>query len=372
MTLGRPTKLQINLSALTHNLRVIRDHMGGAKIMATVKANAYGHGLIECAHALEDAGVDAFGVALAEEGIALRQADIKLPILVYGGLWHEQLDDYMQHDLDITAPSAEKVLAIDAVAKKRHTRARVHLKIDTGLGRIGVQHDRLPRFADAVLACENIEIVGVYSHLATAEGQDKSFANLQIARFQQSLDDLRARGIRWQIAHLGNSAAILNLPQARFDMVRPGLAIYGVAPARHLENILPLQPVMSLSSTVVYFKTVDAGMGISYGQHWHASEQTRIVTIPVGYGDGLLRTLSGRGTVIVRGKKYPMVGNICMDMLMANIGPGGQAYNGDAVVLVGEQQDERISVLDIAEAVSTTPHEVLTALNTRLPRTYSP
>lgn len=365
----RPTVMEVNLSALTHNLRAIRTRVGNAKIMPVVKANAYGHGMVECARALSDAGADSFGVALAEEGIELRRAGITQPILVFGGLWQAQINDYLDHDLEITAPSLEKIQAIDAVAERRRVRAKVHLKIDTGLGRIGVQHDRLPRFADGILACQNLEVVGVYSHLATAEDTDKTFAETQVARFRAGLDYLHGRGIRWQTAHLANSAAILNLPNSYFDMVRPGLALYGVAPARALENVLPLQPVMSLKSTVVYFKTVAAGQGISYGQKWRAPQQTRIVTVPVGYGDGILRALSGRGEVLIHGRRYPMVGNICMDQLMVNI-RNGEAYNGDPVVLIGRQEGEEITVAQIAEAIGTAPHEVLTALNLRVPRVY--
>ena len=254
----RPTVMTVDLNALRHNFAVIRARVGTAKIMATVKANAYGHGMVECAKTLENAGADAFGVALAEEGMTLRQAGITKPILVYGGLWAEQIDDYLFHDLDITASSLEKLYAIDAAAEKSKKPARVHLKIDTGLGRIGVQHDRLPKFADGILACKHVDIVGVYSHLATAEAEDKTFAELQIQRFRNSLEYLRSRSIHWQTAHIANSGAILNLSNGYFDMVRPGLALYGVAPDRHLENILPLQPVMNLKSTVVYFKFVNA------------------------------------------------------------------------------------------------------------------
>ena len=369
MDVSRPTVMRIDCSALTHNLKAIRSHVGGAKIMATVKANAYGHGMVDCAQALAAAGVDAFGVALAEEGIALRHAGITAPILVYGGLWTGQLADYLDHNLDITASSLEKIQAVDAAAAQRNIRVRVHLKIDTGLGRIGVQHDRLPRFADGILAFKHIDIIGVYSHLATAEDADKTFAQIQIERFRKSLDYLQARGIRWQFAHIANSAAILNFPNAMFDMVRPGLALYGVAPARALATILPLRPAMSLTSTIVYCKTVDAGAGISYGQKWHAPLQTRIVTVPIGYGDGLLRALSGRGEVMIRGKRYPIVGHICMDQLMVDIGDD-EAFNGDDVIIIGELNGEHMSVLDLAEASGTAPHEILTALNARVPRVY--
>jgi alanine racemase len=372
--------MQIDLSALVHNLALVRAQAHGAKIMATVKANAYGHGLVECAAALQVAGVDAFGVALPEEGIALRRAGITAPILVYGGLWQEQLSDYLDYDLQITAPSVEKLQAIDAAVAARHqkgqpapAKAGVHIKIDTGLGRIGVQHDRLPRFVDGLLSCQHLDIVGVYSHLATAEDTDTSFAELQITRFRAALDYLQSRGITWQYAHIANSAAILNLPSSYchpFNMVRPGLALYGVAPSRALENVLPLRPVMTLSSRVVYFKTLPRGAGISYGQTWHTPHETRIATLPLGYGDGLLRALSNRGAVLIRGQRAPMVGNICMDQLMVDLGPDGTAYNGDEAIFIGTQGGQRISVLDLAEAAQTTPHEILTSLNLRVLRHY--
>lgn len=366
MSVDRPTRMEISRAALAHNLNAIRNHIGPRKILSVVKANAYGHGLIECAEIFERAGTDYFGVALVEEGIALRRAGITKPILVFGGLTHTQLDDYFDHNLEMTAPSVEKLTAIDAVAARHGQKAKVHLKIDTGLGRIGVQWDRLAPFIAGIQSCNHIDIIGVYSHLATAEEQDKSFAETQIKRFQTALNELRAGRVTWQIAHLANSGAVMQLPESYFDMVRPGLALYGVVPSRELENRLPLQPAMTLKSNVVYFKTLTANSGISYGQKYHTAEQTRIVTLPLGYGDGIHRALSGRGEVIINGQRYPMAGNICMDQLMVDIGANGTAYNGDEAVLIGNG----ISVLDWAEKINTAPHEILTSLNMRLPRVY--
>lgn len=362
----RPSRMEISRAALAHNLNAIRNHIGPRKILSVVKANAYGHGLIECAEVFAKAGTDYFGVALVEEGIALRKSGIAQPILVFGGLTHTQLNDYLDHDLEMTAPSVEKLTAIDAIAARRGQKAKVHLKIDTGLGRIGVQWDRLAPFIEGIKSCNHIDVIGVYSHLATAEEKDTSFAQTQIKRFQTALDELRASGITWQIAHLANSAAIMQLPESYFDMVRPGLALYGVAPSRELENTLPLRPAMTLKSSVVYFKTLPAGSGISYGQTYHTAQQTRIVTLPIGYGDGIHRALSGKTEVIIRGQRHPIAGNICMDQLMVDIGPHGTAYNGDEAILIGDG----ISVLDWAEKINTAPHEILTSLNMRLPRVY--
>jgi len=366
----RPTVMQVDLSALTYNLQTIRAHVGDAKVMAVIKANAYGHGLVECARQLAADGADYFGVALVEEGIELRRAGIHTPILVFGGIWGAQIHHYLDYDLDITASSADKLRAIDEAAAAANKRARVHLKIDTGLGRIGVQWDRLPPFADAILTTQHCDIIGVFSHFATADESDQTFAHEQLRRFQTSLDYLRSHGITWRLAHMANSAAILTLPESTFGMVRAGIALYGVAPNTHLQNTLPLRAAMELKSKVVYFKVISAGQGISYGQHWHAARDTRIVTVPVGYGDGYFRRLSGRGEVLIRGRRHPIVGNVCMDQMMVDIGPDGEAYNGDDVVLIGAQDGQKITVAELAEVLETTPHEILTSTNLRVPRVY--
>jgi len=365
----RPTVMEVDLSALTHNLQTIRAHIGGAKIMAVVKANAYGHGLIECAQRLESNGVDYFGVALVEEGIELRRAGITKPILVFGGIWGAQIRHYLDYNLDITASSVDKLRAIDEAAASANKRARIHLKIDTGLGRIGVQYDRLPPLADVVLATRHCDIMGVFSHFASAES-DSDFTQLQLDRFHTALDYLRSRGITWQFAHIANSAAVLAHPQSHLDMVRPGLALYGVAPTTQMQNILSLRAAMTLKSKIVYFKVIHVGQGISYGQRWHATQDTRIVTIPVGYGDGYFRRLSGRGEVLIRDHRYPIVGTVCMDQMMVDIKSNGTAYNGDEVVLIGRQGHQEITVAELAETLETAPHEILTSTNLRVPRVY--
>ncbi|HCM83862.1 MAG TPA: alanine racemase [Alphaproteobacteria bacterium] len=369
MSVLRPAVVEVSRAALSHNLQAIHAQVGNKKIMAVVKADAYGHGLTESAKTFAAAGADYFGVALVEEGITLRRAGITQPILVMGGLHGEQIADYLDNNLDITASSADKLRAIDAAAMATNKTARVHLKIDTGMGRIGVQYDRLPPFIDALLTCKNINIIGVFSHLATAEETDLHFARTQIQRFETALAELKSRGVAWQLAHIANSAAVLTLPESYFDMVRPGLALYGVAPTPAMQNILPLHPAMSLKSKIVYFKVLHRGQSVSYGQHWKAEKDTRIVTIPLGYGDGYPRALSGKAEVLIGGKRYPIAGNICMDQMMADI-RDASAYNGDEVVLIGPQGDEIITAGEIAAKLGAVPHEILTSPNLRVPRVY--
>ena len=367
--ISRPTEMEVNLDAIIHNVRVVRKHVAPAKVMIVVKANAYGHGLVEVATLLEREGVDAFGVALVEEGIVLRNAGITIPILVFGGMLGGQIRNYIDYNLDITASSVGKLEAIDATAKAIGSRARVHLKIDTGMGRIGVQYYNARGLIEAASRCSHSDIVGMFSHFATAEEGDTSFAKEQLSRFNEVLNILSDFPNVKPLRHMANSAAALAFPESRFDMIRTGLLAYGIAPAPHLKVLLPLRPAISLKTKVVYFKVLPPGAGVSYGRTWICDRESRIVTLPVGYGDGFLRALSNCGEVLIRGKRYPIVGKICMDQMMVNVGQG-EAYNGDEVVLIGRQGSEEITVSEIAERAGTVEHEVLTSTNLRVPRRY--
>ncbi len=366
----RPTILEINLASIAENLGALRKYIGNAKVMAIVKANAYGHGLIECAKRLEAEKVDYLGVAFVEEGIELRKAGVKTPVLVLGGVSGAQIKLFLDHDLSITASSISKLERIDGVAAGTGKKARVHLKIDTGMERIGVHYYSAEKFLERSLACKNIEVVGVYSHLATGEEQDTSFAKLQLERFLEAINFYSKRSLPTPIRHIANSGAILQLRESHLDLVRPGIALYGVAPAPHLTNTIPLLPALSLRSRVVYFKVVKSGASVSYGRAWTASEDTRVVTIPIGYGDGYPRALSNRAEVVIGGKRRAVVGSVCMDQVLVNIGPKGEAFNGDEVICIGEQGGERITVNDLAQWAGTVPHEILTMLNLRIPRLY--
>lgn len=365
----RPTYAEVCLNALKSNLAAIQAFVGTAKVMAVVKANAYGHGFEAVAKALEGAGASSLGVAYIEEALELRRFGIKLPILVFGGLLKDQIGLYIRNDVEVTASSVTKLEQIDQAAAQEGRRARVHLKIDTGLERIGVHHYSAFTLFEAALRVKHTDIVGVYSHFADVRCEDLSLTRLQLERYLESLRFYEDSSPAPFLRHIAGSGGLMALRDSHLDMVRPGLSLYGVYPGTGFETILPLKPVLQLKSQVVYFKVVKKGAGVSYGHLWTAPEDTRMVTVPIGYGDGFLRSLSNRAHAIIRGKRYPIVGAICMDQLMVNIG-SGEAYNGDEVMLIGVQEEERITVEDVARAGGLSPYEVLVTLNQRIPRVF--
>ncbi len=362
--------MEVNLTALAQNYRALRDHAAPAKVMAMIKANAYGHGLVSCAQRLTHEGCYSLGVAFIEEAIELRQAGISVPILVFGGIFGAQLKSYLDYGIDISASSISKLQQIEEAARTNGKRARVHLEIDSGIERTGVHHYSSTGLLEETLRCQHCDIVGIFSHFARADEEDLSFSKIQLERFLETLRFFEQRSLPMPIRHMANSAATLRLKESHLDMIRPGICLFGVYPEVHLQQYLPLIPVMSLKSSVVYFKVVKKGSGVSYGHRWIAPQDTRVVTVPIGYGDGYFRLLSNRSSVLIRGHRYPVVGNVCMDQLMVDIGPNGEAYNGDEVVLVGAQGNERISVNELADLVGTITHEILTATNLRVPRVY--
>lgn len=365
---SRPSLLEINLEALSSNFKALNKVIEPTKFMAVVKANAYGHGLIECSRHLEKIGANYFGVALVEEGVELRKAGIKSPILVFGGIVGGQIDLYLKHDLDITASSIDKLKAIDETAKKANKRARVHLKIDTGMRRIGVRPSSAQKLIDFALTIKNSDLIGVFSHFANADHKEFAETEEQLQEFLSCTDNLKKTHPK-VIRHIANSAGALASKATHLDMARIGISLYGIYPAPHLSSVVSLKPVMSLTSQVVFFKVVTKGQGVSYGHTWHAPKDSRVVTVPIGYGDGYPRSLSNKAEVLIKGKRCPVVGTICMDQMMVNIGDG-TAYNGDPVTLIGKEGSEEITVSELAERAGTIPYEILTSLNLRLPRRY--
>ncbi|KFN49954.1 hypothetical protein N790_00905 [Arenimonas malthae CC-JY-1] len=366
---ARPTRIRVDLDALSHNLRALRAH-AGVPVMGIVKANAYGHGLVPVGLHLQAQGVEQLGVAFLEEGIALRQAGVHLPILVMGGIFGPQAAALIAHDLEITVSSLDKLRQVEAAAEALGRPATVHLKIDTGMERIGVHSYHAGPFIEAAVASRWCRVKGVYSHLACADEPDSPMTARQLERFLDACAHFERIGAPMPLRHLANSGGVLHFPDTHLDMVRPGIALYGVLPDPASRATVALRPALSLVSQVVYFKVVPAGQPVSYGATWAPATDTRVVTVPIGYGDGFPRALSSRGEVLIRGQRHPIVGRICMDQFMVDIGPAGTAYNEDEVVLIGHQGGRGIRCEEVAQAAGTIPYEILVGLNGRIPREY--
>ncbi|MBK8782158.1 MAG: alanine racemase [Anaerolineales bacterium] len=393
----RPTYLEVNLPQLKQNLEAIRAHVHGAKVMPMVKANAYGHGIEGVAPFIEPY-VDYFGVALVEEAIQLRQLGIKKPILVAGGTLIEQLPLFFEHDLILTASSLDLLTASEQLAESTRQRLKVHLKIDTGMERVGVHEYEAEEFIKASLACSHIEVEGIYTHLAnselapviarrvfvptrqsqtlegiaTGEEQERSrnddgvvSANLQLERFQEVLRFYEKNSLPMPMRHVCNSGGILNLPEAHLDMVRPGVLFYGVYPGRDIQTKIDVKPALTWKSRVAYSKVTLPGRSVSYGSLWQAEARTRIVTVPCGYADGYFRRMTNQARVIINGKSYPQVGRICMDQFMVNVGED-DVQVGDEVTLLGGG----IAPEELADWAGTNEYEVMTNISARVPRIY--
>ena len=365
----RPTHLEIDLDVIGRNYAAIQQHIGHRDIMVILKANAYGHGLVPIGHYVERLGAAYFGVAFLEEGIMLREAGIQTPILVLGGILGNQVPLFIQYDLTLTASSVEKLDRIEAAAQQMGKRAKVHLKIDTGMERIGVHYYSADALLEASLRCEWCEIEAIYTHFASSDSADLTYTQRQLDRFNQVLKFYEERNVPRPMVHVANSGAILQLPDAQFDMVRAGILLYGVYPDLQTQRTVPVEPAMTWRTRVVYFKVVKPGHPVSYGSTWQSDEMVRVVTLPVGYGDGYFRAMSNQAEVVIRGKRYPVVGRICMDQTMINIG-WESAYNGDEVILMGKQDGVGVSAEELAQWAGTIPYEILTNINTRVPRIY--
>ncbi|MGB5287949.1 MAG: alanine racemase [Ignavibacteriaceae bacterium] len=364
----RPTRVEVNLKILIENFNRVKMHVG-CKIMPILKANAYGHGLIRVAQLYEELKADYLGVAVVEEGILLREMGIKMPILVLGGVWGNQIPLFLKHNLTITASSIDKLKQIDETSAQMKTKAIVHLKIDTGMERIGVHYYNAEKFLDAAHACKNIIVEGIYSHFANSESNDLTHTKLQLERFKEVLEYYNKHSIKSPLRHISNSGAILQLQEANFDMVRPGIMLFGVYPSDQLKKTVTVKPALTWKSLVVYFKVIKAGNAVGYGLTYKPDHNIRAVTIPVGYGDGYFRSLSNKAEVIINKKKYPVIGNVSMDQIVVNI-ENDSAYNSDEVILLGTDGKNSITAEDLAEWAGTIPYEILTNINTRVPRIY--
>ncbi len=370
-TIQRPTYAEIDLVQLTANYRAIEAATPKARMLPVLKANAYGHGLVEVAKHLEHLSPAGFGVAFLEEGILLRESGVTSPILVMGGLDNAQIPHFLANNLTMTASSVYKLEEIERVAADLSQNARVHLKIDTGMGRIGMRPDTASTLFTAGLDSRHVEVEAVYSHLATADESDTSGTTAQLDRFLETVSYFERNDLPKPQLHIANSGGILQYPSSHLDIVRPGILLFGVYPSDEVPRTIDVSPTLSWKSQVSFFKVQPAGEPVSYGSTWSPSQDTRLVTIPAGYGDGYFRALSNLGEVIVAGKRCRIVGRVCMDQFMVDIGPEGTAYNGDEVILRGVTDGLSITAEDIAGWAGTIPYEVLTNINTRVARVYT-
>jgi len=363
----RPTEARIDAHALQHNLKEARRAAPRARICAVVKADGYGHGAAIAARSFLAAGAEWLGVALVEEGLALRNVGITAPILALGG----QYTDYgllLQHRITPLVYRADMIEALAAAARARGVTAEAHLKLDTGMGRIGAQPEELGGLLDLLQKRPEVRLTGLSSHFANADLRDPTATGKALDLFAAARRAILDAGQPLALSHLANSAAVLDLPPSHYDMVRPGLMLYGAAPAPRFGGMADLRPAMSWVTGIVHLKHVKAGTPISYGHKWIARRDSAIATLPVGYADGYRRSLTNKGEVLVRGKRVKQVGTVCMDMTMIDVTDVPGVREGEEVVLMGDQGEERISADDLAGLCDTIPYEIFCAIGTRVPR----
>lgn len=370
--LARWTRATVDLSAIRHNIGELRRAArSGSTLMAIVKADGYGHGAVPVAKACLAAGAAMLGVAIVEEGVELRRAGITVPILVLGAIDPARAGEVVGNDLTAALFTPELAVALNASAHELGKRAKVHLKVETGMGRLGLPPgDALRSLARLCLSLTALDVEGVFSHLALADAADKTHAREQRRSFELALSDLAAAGLRPTYRHLANSAATIEMPDFHYDLVRPGISIYGYYPSDEVRTDLDLRPALSWTTRVAWVKQVPPGTTIGYGCTYRTADTTRIATLPLGYADGYPRLLSNRGEVLIRGQRAPIVGRVCMDQIMVDVGRIGGVSIGDEVTLIGRQGEESITADDLARTVGTISYEILTNVSKRVPRVY--
>lgn len=372
---GRPTWAEIDLDALASNFRVIRQRVGAdVKVLAAVKANAYGHGAVPCARRLEKEGVDWFGVALPEEGIELRAGGITKPILCLGGFWKGQEAVCLQEGLTPVVYRLDMIESLDRAARDKGVVADVHVKIDTGMGRLGVPDGAMPEFCDALARFKNIRVDGLMTHFAAADAPSRAdFTRTQLDRFKEVVSLFRERGVSPNFIHAANSAATFACPESWCTMVRPGATLYGFTRDVLPPNIPvpPLRPVMSVRSRIMLLKKVDRGEKLGYDCTFETTRESLIATIPIGYDDGYQRALSNRGRVIVQGNFAPVVGRVSMDLTLIDVTDVPGVSLDDQATLLGKDGELTITAEDVAELVGTISYEITCGISGRVPRIYA-
>ncbi len=368
---NRPVWAEIDLNNVKFNLKQVRNNVSReTKIMAVVKADGYGHGAVQVAGAAVEAGVSRLAVAIPEEGRELREAGFTLPIQVLGEILPEQIPDIIENNLIPTVAREVTARELNRLAGQEDRKIRVHIKIDTGMGRIGVKPREALDFINYVRGLNHLYIEGIMTHFAKADEEDKEYTYHQWEKFGYVLKQLEEQGIDIPIRQAANSATIIDMPQFGVDLVRPGIMLYGLRPSHEVDEDFPLKPVLSWKTRVVFLKEVPAGSGISYGATYITPEKRKIATLPLGYADGYPRLLSNKGEVLIKGKRAPIRGRVCMDQIMVDVTEIPDVGVGEEVVLIGRQGTEEITATELADLIGTINYEITCGISKRVPRVY--
>ncbi|MDI6860807.1 MAG: alanine racemase [Caldisericia bacterium] len=365
----RPFWAEINLDALKKNYLFLRSVVKDKKLISVVKADAYGHGAPEIASELESLGSDYFAVATLEEGIELRIKGISKPILIFGYIFPKQVDYIINFSLTPTVYSIDFVKELDKICEITREKVNIHIKIDTGMGRVGILWNEAVDFIKEVFKYKNINVEGLYAHFSSADEKDKTFSRIQFERFMKVVDELEKEKIKIPLKHHGNSATVIDLPEYILDGVRCGISLYGLKPSQEVKNV-KLYPVMSLHSKIIFLKKVPPNTPISYGRTFITKKESIIGTLPFGYADGYPRILSNKGVVLYKGKRVKVVGRVTMDQVMIDLSRFKDVKVGDDVIIMGKDGKEEISADDIAKKCNTINYEIVTRIGKRVPRVY--
>ena len=365
----------INLDAILHNLKAMHSHISAdSKIMAVIKADAYGHGAVPIAWEMEELSyVYGYGVASVEEAMQLRNANIRKPILVLGYTFPYSYETLINQEITPTVFRSDVLHQLDEIAGKMNVKAPVHIKVDTGMTRIGIRPDKEgAAFVKEALACKNLVVEGIFTHFSKADEADKEFANGQLQKFLAFVAECeKENDFTFKLVHCSNSAGIIDMPDANLDLVRAGIILYGMWPSEDVnKTVLDLEPVLSLKSHIVYIKDVKAGIPVSYNGTYITDKTTRIATIPVGYADGYPRNLSNTGTVIIKGKRAPIIGRVCMDQFMVDVSDIPECREGDEVTLIGRDGDENITMEELGDISGRFNYEFACEIGKRTPRVF--
>lgn len=369
--MSRPTVAEIDLDAIEFNLRQIRKLVGAdVKICPAVKADGYGHGAVEVSRTALDAGAEMLGVATLEEAIELRQAGIRAPVFLLQSTFADEIPGIVQNDISTMVADRSFAAELSRQAAASGRRVKAHIKVDTGMGRVGVQQEETVDFALELARMPGLEIEGIFTHFPSADEQDLSFTHRQVRDFEAITQAVEKAGVHVPLRHAANSAAILNVPESYFDMVRPGIMLYGLYDSEFVSKEVELRQSMTLKTRIVFLKELPPGRTVSYGRTYTTTKRTVVATIPIGYADGYNRLLSNQAPALVRGKRVPVIGRVCMDQTMLDVTDVPGVSVGDEVVLYGSQGDERISIEEIAALLGTISNEVICAVGKRVPRVY--